>query len=165
MFVGHIFKIHICKYLIQFQWYLNVSYLPSDFNFIWLCRFSQKIICFKAVMKIPKKCHKKIEKSSRLHEKTSLSGPWQRIQGVLEWFISTFIWQRSRDFAKTKWKQKNFQIFFDTFVFSFHQNVSNSFVFLHFPLKYVFTFEFQTLYYVCEISNDIYNFWDRHICI
>ena len=34
-----------------------------------------KIICFKNVMKIPGKYQKKIEKSSRLHEKTSLSGP------------------------------------------------------------------------------------------
>ena len=111
-----------------------------------------KIICFKNVMKIPKKYQKKIEKSSRLHEKTSLSGPWQRIQGILEQIISTFRWVKISKFSRYKMETKKLSkclCYFRILISSKkHQKVSNAFIF--------FTFRWSMFLHLNFKSYDMY---------
>ena len=100
----------------------------------WILIFPE-ITSFKNAMKIPKKCHRKIEKNSRLHEKTSLSGPWRPIQGVLEWILSTFKWVRISKFYKSKMETKKLSDFYFICVSCFSQKIVN-YIFPYFPLKY-----------------------------
>ena len=94
------------------------------FFLIWEYSFFLKITSFKNAMKIPGKCHKKIKKkSSRLHEKTSLSGPWRSIQGVLDQIIFIFRWMKISKFPKNKQETKKLSDLYLIWVSWFSQKI------------------------------------------
>ena len=94
------------------------------FFLIWEYSFFLKITSFKNAMKIPGKCHKKIKKkSSRLHEKTSLSGPWRSIQGVLDQIIFIFRWMKISKFPKNKRETKKLSDLYLIWVSWFSQKI------------------------------------------
>ena len=92
------------------------------------------------------------KKSSRLHEKTSLSGPWQRIQGILEQIISTFRWVKISKFSRYKMETKKLSkclCYFRILISSKkHQKVSNAFIF--------FTFRWSMFLHLNFKSYDMY---------
>ena len=68
-------------------------------------------------------------------KKTSLSGPWRPIQGVLEWILSTFKWVKISKFYKSKMETKKLSDFYFIRVSCFSQKIAN-YIFPYFPLKY-----------------------------